>query len=117
LPNSTLTGSQLINWTHGHETSRFEVKVGVDYSCDIHLAMKIIREVAEEHPLVVKDPKPFVRLFDFGNSSIDLVVFFWSEEVFRVENIKSEIRIKIFDMFAENGITIPFPQRVVHMKK
>ena len=78
--------------------------------------MKIIQTAAEEHPMVLKDPKPFVRLFDFGNSSIDLVLLFWSDEVFRVEKVKSEIRIKIFDMFAENGITIPFPQRVVHMK-
>ena len=116
LPNSTLTGSQLINWTHGHETSRFEIKIGVDYSTDIHKAMKIMLDIAEKHPMVVKDPKPFVRLFDFGNSSVDLVLLFWSDEVFRVENVKSEIRIKVFDSFREHGITIPFPQRVVHMK-
>jgi len=116
LPNSALTGSQLINWTHGYETSRFEIQVGVDYSSDVHLAMKILQTAAEDHRMVLKDPKPFVRLFDFGNSSIDLVLLFWCDEVFRVETIKSEIRIKIFDLFAENGITIPFPQRVVHMK-
>jgi small-conductance mechanosensitive channel len=117
LPNSALTGSQLINWTLQHETSRFEIQVGVDYFTDVHLAMKILQEVAAEHPLILKDPKPFVRLFDFGNSSIDLVLLFWSDEVFRVENIKSDVRIKIYDRFAENGITIPFPQRVVHLKK
>jgi small-conductance mechanosensitive channel len=116
LPNSALTGSQLINWTHGHETARFEIQVGVDYSTDIHKAMNIIQIIAEKHPLVLKDPKPFVRLVDFGNSSVDLLLLFWSNEVFRVENVKSEIRIKIFDGFAENGITIPFPQRVVHMR-
>jgi small-conductance mechanosensitive channel len=116
LPNSTLTGSQLINWTHGHETSRFEIQIGVDYSTDIHKAIKLIKDIAEEHPLVLKDPKPFIRLFDFGNSSIDLVLLFWSDEVFRVENVKSEIRIKIVDSFRENGIIIPFPQRDVHIK-
>jgi small-conductance mechanosensitive channel len=115
LPNSTLTAKQLINWTHGHETSRFEIQIGVDYSTDINLAMEIIKSVADEHPLVVKDPKPFVRLFDFGNSSIDLILLFWSDEIFRVENIKSEMRIKILDKFHENNITIPFPQRVVHI--
>jgi small-conductance mechanosensitive channel len=117
LPNSTLTGNQLINWTHGHETSRFEIQIGVDYSTDIPLAMKLIKAVADEHPRVVKEPKPFVRLFDFGNSSIDLVLLFWSDEVFRVENIKSEIRIRILEKFHENNITIPFPQRVVHLNK
>jgi small-conductance mechanosensitive channel len=116
LPNSTLTSSKLINWTHSRETSRFEVQVGVDYSTDIHKAIKIIQEIAEEHPMVVSDPKPFVRLTDFGNSSIDLQVLFWTNEVFRVENIKSEIRTRIFDSFKKNGIIIPFPQRVIHME-
>jgi len=116
LPNSTLTGSQLINWTHGLETSRFEIQIGIDYSSDVSKAISISQTAAKEHPLVLKDPKPFVRLVDFGNSSIDLVVLFWSNEVFRVESIKSEIRIRIFDEFAASGITIPFPQRVVHMR-
>ena len=116
LPNSALTASQLINWTHGHLTSRFEIKVGVDYSADVHKAMEIIQAAAENNPMVLKDPKPFVRLSDFGSSSIDLTLLFWSDEVFRVEYVKSEIRLKIFDDFKENGITIPFPQRVVHMR-
>ncbi len=115
LPNSTLTGNQLINWTHMHETSRFTIRLGVAYSTDVQKAMNIIQSVASEHPLVIKDPEPFVRLSDFGNSSIDLELLFWSDEVFRVENIKSEIRIKILEKFSENGIVIPFPQRVVHM--
>ena len=116
LPNSTLTSNQLINWTHGHLTSRFEILVGIDYSSDVHKAMKIMKQVAEEHPHVLREPKPYVRLVDFGNSSVDLLLMFWSDEVFRVENVKSEMRITIFDLFAKNGITIPFPQRVVHMK-
>ncbi len=95
LPNSNLTGSQLINWTHGHETARFEILIGVDYTSDIHKAMSIIKEAADAHPMILKDPKPFVRLIDFGNSSVDLLLLFWSDEIFRVENIKSQIRIII----------------------
>ncbi len=117
LPNSILTTNQLINWTHSHERSRFEIKIGVDYSTDITMASQLISEVAYEHPLIVKEPKPFVRLFDFGNSSIDLILLFWTDEIFRVENIKSELRLKILDKFHSNGIIIPFPQRVVHFNK
>ncbi|HQA75333.1 MAG TPA: mechanosensitive ion channel, partial [Flavobacterium sp.] len=54
---------------------------------------------------------------DFGESSLDFTILFWSNEVFRIENIKSDIRIKIFDLFNENTIEIPFPQRVVHSPK
>ncbi len=116
LPNSTLTANHLINWTHGHERSRFKIIIGVDYSTDVPKALKIVKDVAKNHPQVVKNPEPFVRLTDFGNSSIDITLLFWTDEIFRVENIKSEIRLNILDKFHENDITIPFPQRVVHMR-
>jgi small-conductance mechanosensitive channel len=54
-------------------------------------------------------PGAFIRFTDFGDS-LKFFNYFWSEELFRVENIKSDIRIKIFELFKENSITIPFPQ-------
>ncbi len=117
LPNSHLTRNQLINWTHSNVMSRFEIAVGVDYSSDIKLVMKILKEAAVMQEGVLKEPVPSVRFNDYGESSIQFLVFFWSEEVFRVENIKSDIRIRIFEMFKENNIKIPFPQRVVHLNK
>jgi small-conductance mechanosensitive channel len=59
-------------------------------------------------------PGAFIRFTDFGDS-LNFSIIFWSEELFRVENIKSDIRIKIFELFKENSITIPF--RVVHLSK
>ncbi len=115
LPNSTLTNNKLINWTHSGITSRFEIDLGVDYGSDIHLVMKIIKNVAASKSEILKDPEPFVRLVDFGDSAIKFQLFFWTEKVFRVEGIKSEIRIQIFDEFQKNGIIIPFPQRTVHL--
>jgi len=117
LPNSDLTRNQLINWTHSDIASRFEVNVGVDYASDVKLVMKILQEAVENQEGVLKDPIPFVRFTDYAESSINFSVFFWSEEVYRVENIKSEIRIKIFELFRLNKIKIPFPQRVVHIDK
>jgi len=114
LPNSDLTRNQLINWTHSHRSSRFEVAVGVDYSSDIHQVMQILKDAVNKQPGILKNPEPFIRFVDFGDSSLNFSIIFWSEELFRVENIKSELRIKVFDMFKENDITIPFPQRVVH---
>jgi len=66
---------------------------------------------------VLKKPLPFARFNDYADSSLVFTVYFWSDEVFRVENIKSEIRVRIFELFKENNINIPFPQRVVHLKK
>lgn len=116
LPNSDLTKNQLINWTLNDVASRFDVSVGVDYSSDVNLVMKILKEAVDHQEFIMKTPEPFVRFSDFGDSSLDFTVYFWSERVFRVENIKSQIRVRIFELFRENNIKIPFPQRDLHMK-
>jgi len=90
--------------------------VGVDYSSDVNQVMEILKKVVITQEGIQKDPVPFVRFIEFGNSSLDFSVIFWSEEVFRVRNIKSDLRVKIFNAFKENNISIPFPQRVVHIK-
>jgi small-conductance mechanosensitive channel len=117
LPNTDLTRNQLINWTHNKRSSRFEVIVGVDYSSDVQKVMRILKQAVDNNSAVLKEPKPFIRFTDFGDSSLNFSIIFWSEELFRVENIKSEMRIKIFELFNENNITIPFPQRVIHINK
>ena len=117
IPNTDLTRNHLINWTHNDVASRFEITVGVDYSSDVALVMKILKEAVDNHQGVLMSHPPFVRFTDFGDSSLNFSIHFWSEEVFRVENIKSEIRVKIFELFAKHGVTIPFPQRVVHINK
>lgn len=117
LPNTDLTKNPLINWTHSDIASRFEVTVGVDYSSNVNLVMKIIKEAAENQEGVLKNPPPFGRFTEYAESSLNFSVFFWVEEVFRVENIKSEIRIRIFENFASNEVIIPFPQRVIHINK
>jgi small-conductance mechanosensitive channel len=117
LPNSDLTRLQLINWTHNKKASRFDVTVGVDYNSDIKLVMKLMKEAAVAQENILKIPEPFVRFEEYGESRINFTVFFWTENVFRVENILSNTRIKIFELFRENKIIIPFPQRVVHLSK
>ena len=117
LPNSNLTKNQLINWTHNNLSSRFDVNVGVDYSSDVNQVMRILKTAVDSQNGILKEPNPFVRFTDFGDSSLNFSVIFWSEDVFRVETIKSEMRIKIFELFKENNIIIPFPQRVLHINK
>lgn len=117
LPNTQLTKNQLINWTHSVSSSRFHIDVGVDYGSDIQLVTKLLKDACEAHSEILKNPAPFVRFNDFGNSSLDFTVYFWCSNVFRVENVKSELRYKIFELFAENEITIPFPQRTLHFHR
>lgn len=117
LPNNILTNHQVINWSHANETARFKVSVGVDYSSDVDLVTEILLKSVTGHKAVLKAPKPFVRFEDFGDSSLDFSIFFWSDKIFPIENVKSEIRYTISKSFRENNVTIPFPQRVVHMVK
>ncbi len=115
VPNTDLTRKHIINWTHGKVDSRFDVSVGVDYGSDVYKVKKLMTECALAHPKVAKKPAPFVRFNNFGDSSLDFTLYFWTENVFRVPNIQSELRFAICDSFRANNISIPFPQRVLHI--
>ncbi|NLX40803.1 MAG: mechanosensitive ion channel [Bacteroidales bacterium] len=117
LPNTLLTKNKIVNWTHTDNKSRFDVKVGVAYSSDVDLTMKVIKEACKEHKGILNEPEPFVRLTDFGSYSLEFVVYFWVDNVYRAENVKSEVRINILNKLKQNNITIPFPQHVLHMEK
>ncbi len=117
LPNSVMTNGKLINWTHHHELSRFDVVVGVSYNSDVEKVRQILVDVAKAHPMVSPERAPRARLLDFADSSINFEILFWTDEVFGVENTKSDIRFAICQAFRDNNIEIPFPQRVVHMPK
>lgn len=114
LPNTDLTRKHIINWTHQTVDSRFEISVGVDYSSDPEQVMQIMIQCADAIQNVNKEPNPFVRFNNYGESSIDFTLYFWTSDVFRVGNIQSELRTTIFKAFRTNGIHIPFPQRVIH---
>ena len=116
VPNSMITTSKVINWSHQSERTRFNIKVGVAYGSDTKLVSKILMDCAEEHTLLNKTRKGFVNFKEFGESSLDFELYFWASEIFRIEIVKSDLRFMIDKAFRENGITIPFPQRDVHMK-
>lgn len=115
LPNSVITQSNVVNWTYNPTISRFEVSVGIAYHEDIPEVMKLLKQVTLEHSAVGRHPEPSIRLTEFADSGIIITVMFWCSEVFRVENIKSEIRVSIFRALREHNITIPFPQRDIHI--
>jgi small-conductance mechanosensitive channel len=81
------------------------------------LVNEVLLSVAKHNKDISNTPEPFVRFKDFGDSSLDFQLFFWTTESFEVENIKSDIRFAINKTFEENMISIPFPQRDVHIKR
>mgnify|MGYP003637854565 CR=1 FL=1 len=116
VPNSELINNRVINWSNSNILTRFNVEVGVSYGSDVRLVEKLLLEAATDDPSVSQRAKPFVRFADFGDSSLDFEVHFWTEEVWKIETTKSRIRFAIDEKFRTNNITIPFPQRDVHFK-
>jgi small-conductance mechanosensitive channel len=116
VPNSELTSNKVINWTHGALTSRFRVGISVDYETDLDIAIPLLIQSAISNDKILNDPSPFIRLEDYGASGLQMSVYFYSNEVFRIESIKSEVRIELFRLFKQNGIKVPYPRNVVELK-
>jgi len=116
VPNSKFIVEQVVNWSHNEQKARFAVKVNVAYGSDTELVFKCLEETMSENGSVSKKPIPFVRFTDFGESSLNFEMLFYSKNIFRIENVKSDLRRSVYLKLKENGLAIPFPQRDVHIK-
>ena len=118
IPNETLITEKVVNWSFSDDNVRIKAPFGVSYSSDIHIAMDLALRAAKEHPRVLAVPPPVVRLMGFGDNSVDFELRFWIQDPAKgVNNAKSELYVKIWDLFHENGIEFPFPQRDLHLKE
>jgi len=115
LPNHKFISDIVYNYTQNHKTTREKVDVGVAYGSDVELVTKILMQITAEQKNILKNPKPFVLFEDFGDSALLFSINFFTNDSFRDPRIKSELRYKINAKFKENNITIPFPQRDVHI--
>jgi small-conductance mechanosensitive channel len=106
----------VVNWTHNEASTRFALAVGVDYNSDIRLVEKVLLDCAANNTDILSEtPKaPTVRLVHFGSSSLDFELIFWSDNLFRIEQTKSDLRFDIIEAFLKTGISIPFNQLVLH---
>ncbi len=111
IPNETVFTSSITNYT-SNPVRRFDYTVGIRYSDDADTAILVIRDLLEEHPLILVNPAPQVYVDSLGDSSVDINVRIWtpSTEWFRV---KMEMLLKIKKAIEAAGIEIPFPQRVL----
>lgn len=115
IPNHLYLTNILFNWTENGTETRESVDVGVAYGSDVELVKKILLEVATAEPTVLENPAPVVLFTDFADSSLNFKVAFTLNNSFEVRFTQSNIRFEIDKAFRENNITIPFPQRDVHM--
>ena len=117
IPNEDLITNQVINWSFSDKQVRLKIDVGVSYDSDVHEVMRLIVEAAQDIPRVLKSPKPVCQLKNFGDNSIDMELRIWvSDPENGISNVKSAVRVSIWDTLKEHNIEIPFPQRDVHIK-
>jgi small-conductance mechanosensitive channel len=116
IPNNKLVSDNVINWSYNEPKTRFSVDVGVAYGSDVRLVEKLLLESAHECEEVIIKEESIVLFRDFGESSLDFRLLFWVEDGFMVERVRSKIRFAIDAKFREHDVTIPFPQRDLHLK-
>ncbi|MDX1543235.1 MAG: mechanosensitive ion channel [Christiangramia sp.] len=115
IPNHKFISDTVYNYTQNHKTTREAVKVGVAYGSDVEKVREVLLECAREQKGILKKPEPFTLFEDFGDSALLFGLHFYVSDSFVDPKVKSELRFKINNKFRLNNITIPFPQRDVHM--
>lgn len=115
IPNHLYLTNSLYNWTQNGSTTREGVHIGVAYGSDVQLVKKLLLKAANDHPAVLEDPPPTVLFTNFGESSLDFRIVFTLNDSFNARFPQSDIRFEIDRLFREHNVTIPFPQRDIHI--
>lgn len=113
VPNNSIWGNVITNLT-GRKTRRVDLKFGISYAQDVDRARAVLEEVVTAHPTVLKDPPPNIRLHEFGDSSVNLIVRPWVNTADYWDTYWDLMKA-VKERFDAEGIAIPFPQRDVHL--
>ncbi len=116
VPNSNFVSATVVNWSYGDRRVRLEIEVGVSYGSDLEKVLRVLKEVGDEHPEVLKNPLSEVLHAGFGDSAWNMKLRVWIAEPQRHPQISSELHCAIVRKFRENGIEIPFPQRDLNVR-
>ena len=118
IPNENLVTTDVINWSYSDKRVRVRIPVQISYDDDPEQAMAIMDQAAMASSRVLKTPPPATRLMEFADSGIALELRVWlSDPQEGVGNVRSDINLAIWHGFKEAGITIPYPQRDVHLRQ
>lgn len=116
MPNGLISGQTVRNFTQGETSTMLRVDVSVAYGTDLEKVKSILLDVAENETGVIRKNEVAVLFTDFGDSGLKFSVLFWVGEPWQRMSISSNVRFKISKAFDSNGITVPFPQRDLHLR-
>jgi small-conductance mechanosensitive channel len=120
IPNNKLANEKIINYSNPHDKCRIRKTVGVAYGTDVEKTRDLLKEIiyANEHVVTDKEGlEPTIRFNELGDSSIDFFIQVIVDERSNKMGVLDYLNTEIYKRFNEEGIEIPYPQRVIHMKK
>ena len=117
IPNENLMTNQVVNWSYSSKDVRVKAPVGVSYDSDLDLVEELLYRAVDETGRILAHPKPRVNIMEFGDNSVNFEVRFWIRDPEGgLTNIRSDVLKRIWQLFKENDIEIPFPQRDLHLR-
>jgi len=117
IPNENLMINQVVNWSYSSRDVRVRAPVGVSYDSDLQLVEELLYRAVEETDRILPAPKPRVNLMEFGDNSVNFEIRFWIRDPEGgLANIRSDVFKRIWQLFKENDIEIPYPQRDLHIR-
>jgi small-conductance mechanosensitive channel len=117
IPNENVISAEVVNWSYSDRAIRLKLPVQISYQDNPREALRLLLDAAAEHPRVLKNPAPASRIMEFGDNGIALELRYWIRDPEDgINNVRSDLHLAIWDRFAAAGITIPFPQRDLHLR-
>lgn len=113
IPNKNVWGNIITNVT-ASDTRRVDLVFGISYGDSIPQAAELIKKVVTSHPLVLKDPAPNIRVHELADSSVNFICRPWTKTI-DYWTVHWDLTQQMKEQFDEAGISIPFPQREVHV--
>lgn len=115
VPNKEFITGRLLNWTLTDSHMRFSISVGIAYGSDVESALRILGEVAADHPSAMNEPKPAITFENFGDNALELSLRIFINDYDSWRRIVTELRREIYKRLKEAEIVIAYPQRDVHL--
>jgi potassium efflux system protein len=115
MPNGDLLNSHLINWSLGGNKKRIPIVIGIAYNTDLEKCRQLLKEVLDGDDRILKSPAPTIQYEQFGSSTIDLKIYFWTKHIADAAPTRSDLIMAIHTVFKANNIDIPFAQQDVHL--
>lgn len=117
IPNSRFITEEVVNWSYNDYKVRFRIPISVAYDSDVQLVERLLTEAAAENPNILKEPPPVVRFLEFGDSGLHFELRAWSASLIQKKGkLISMLNFAILTKFREHGVSIPYPQRDLHLK-